>query len=53
MQRARNDTHLSANISRLQDVVRISNGMLLGHKKEPNWVICGDVDAPWGVKQSE
>ena len=27
-----------------EDVVHISNGILLSHKKEQNWVICGDVD---------
>ena len=27
-------------------VVHIYNGILLGHKKKPNWVICRDVDGP-------
>ena len=29
-----------------EDVVHIYNGILLSHKKEPNWVICRDVDGP-------
>ena len=29
-----------------EDVVHIYNGILLSHKKERNWVICGDVDGP-------
>ena len=31
-----------------EDVVHIHNGILLGHKKEQNWVICRDVDEPRG-----
>ena len=29
-----------------EDVVHIYNGILLGHKKEQNWVISRDVDGP-------
>ena len=29
-----------------EDVVPISNGLLLSHKKKQNWVICRDVDGP-------
>ena len=29
-----------------EDVVHIYNGILLGHKKERNWVIYRDVDGP-------
>ena len=29
-----------------EDVVHISSGILLSHKKEQNWVICGGVDGP-------
>ena len=29
-----------------EDVVQIYNGILLSHKKEWNWVICGDVGGP-------
>ena len=29
-----------------EDVVHMYNGILLGHKKEQNWVICSDVDGP-------
>ena len=29
-----------------EEVVHIYNGILLGHKKEWNWVICRDVDGP-------
>ena len=29
-----------------EDVVHIYSGMLLSHNKEPNWVICGDMDGP-------
>ena len=29
-----------------EDVVHVYNGILLSHKKEPNWVICRDVDGP-------
>ena len=29
-----------------EDVVHILNGILLGLKKEQNWVICRDVDEP-------
>ena len=51
MQSAHNNTHLSVNISKFQEgMIHISNGMLLSHKKEPNWVICRDVDGPWGCQ---
>ena len=29
-----------------EDVVNIYNGLLLSHKKEQNWVVCGDMDGP-------
>ena len=29
-----------------EDVVQIYNGILLGHKKEWNWVTCRDLDGP-------
>ena len=29
-----------------EDVVHTDNGILLGHKKELNWVTCGDMDIP-------
>ena len=35
-----------------KEVVHIHNGILLSHKKEQDWVICGDVDGP-RVCQSE
>ena len=28
------------------DVVYIHNGILLGHEKEQDWVICRDMDGP-------
>ena len=40
-----------------KDVVHISNGILLSHKNEWNWVICVDMDGPrdghteWGKKE--
>ena len=36
-----------------EDVVHVYNGILLSHKKEWNWVICGDVDGPRDCVQSE
>ena len=39
----------SMSINRWMDeevVVHIYNGILLGHEKEQNWVICSDVDEP-------
>ena len=29
-----------------EDVVHMYNGILLSHKKEWKWVICGDVEGP-------
>ena len=42
-----------------EGVAHIYNGILLGHKKEQNWVICRDVDGPrdchteWSKSQRE
>ena len=35
-----------------EDVIYIYNGILLGHEKEQNWVICSDVNGlSYRVKQ--
>ena len=39
-----------------ENVEHIYNGILLSHKKEQNWVICGDGDEPrmsWSEVKSE
>ena len=39
-------TQMIINRGMNKDVVHISNGILLDHKKERNWVICRDVHGP-------
>ena len=42
-----------------EDVAHIYNGILLGHKKKQNWVICREVDGPrdchaeWSMSERE